>query len=146
MEVNDYHVSSAELPQLEKRGYNQDLLPKDETKHNMDAKNYFTLWMGSIHNISNYTAMGGFLFLGLSPLNVMLALVISAVVVAGFMTINGIVGSRFGVPFAMHLRSIYGNVGAKLPGFLLGCVAAIAWFGLQNYTVSLALLILISKI
>jgi len=146
VEVNDYHVSLAELQQLEKRGYNQDLLPKDETKRNMDAKNYFTLWMGSIHNIPNYTAVGGFLFLGLWPLNVMLALVISAVVVAGFMTINGIVGSHFGVPFAMHLRSTYGNVGAKLPGFLRGCVAAIAWFGLQNYTVSLALLILISKI
>jgi allantoin permease len=109
VEVNDYHVSPTELQQLEKRGYNQDLLPKDETKRNMDAKNYFTLWMGSIHNIPNYTAVGGFLFLGLSPLNVMLALVISAVVVAGFMTVNGIVG-------------------------------------LQNYTGSLALLILIGKI
>lgn len=146
MEVNDYHVSPTELQQLEKRGYNQDLLPKDETKRNMDAKNYFTLWMGSIHNIPNYTAVGGFLFLGLSPLNVMLALIISAVVVAGFMTVNGVVGSRFGIPFAMHLRSTYGNVGAKLPGFLRGCVAAIAWFGLQNYTGSLALLILIGKI
>ena len=45
----------------------------------------------------------------------------------------------------MHLRSTYGDLGAKLPGFLRGGVAAIAWFGLQNYAGSLALLILISK-
>ena len=25
------------------------------------------LWMGSIHNIPNYQAVGGFIFLGLSP-------------------------------------------------------------------------------
>jgi allantoin permease len=61
------------------------------------------------------------------------------------MVFNGRAGSKYGIPFAMHLRSTYGDLGAKLPGFLRGGVAAIAWFGLQNYAGSLALLILISK-
>ena len=43
----------------------------------------------------------------------------------------------------MHLQSTYGSLGAKLPGFLRGCVAAIAWFGLQTFTGSLALLIIL---
>ena len=102
--------------------------------------------MGSVHNIPNYTAVGGFLFLGLAPINVMLALVISALIVAAFMVANGMAGSRYGIPFAMHLRSTYGNLGAKLPGFLRGCVAAIAWFGLQTYTGSAALMVLIGKL
>ena len=48
-------------------------------------------------------------------------------------------GSKYGIPFAMHLQSTSGSLGAKLPGFLRGCVAAIAWFGLQTFTGSLAL-------
>lgn len=146
MENTDYQVSEEEVARFKERGYNDDMLPKTPEKRNMGAKNYFTLWMGSVHNIPNYTAVGGFLFLGLSPINVMMALIISALVVALFMTMNGRAGSKYGIPFALHLRSTYGDIGAKLPGFLRGCVAAIAWFGLQNYTGSLALLILIGKI
>ncbi|KAF1299239.1 allantoin permease [Enterococcus sp. JM4C] len=146
MENKDYVVSEEEVARFKERGYNDDMLPKTSEKRNMGMKNYFTLWMGSVHNIPNYTAVGGFLFLGLSPINVMMALIISALVVALFMTMNGRAGSKYGIPFALHLRSTYGDVGAKLPGFLRGCVAAIAWFGLQNYTGSLALLVLIGKI
>lgn len=146
MKTSRYEVTEEQLSEFKRRGYNDDLLPKTGDKRNMGALNYFTLWMGSIHNIPNYAAVGGFLFLGLSPFNVMMALFLSAFFVSAFMTINGIVGSKYGIPFAMHLRSAYGNLGAKLPGFLRGCVAAIAWFGLQTYTGSLALLILIGKI
>ncbi|ALS01389.1 allantoin permease [Enterococcus silesiacus] len=146
MENQDYQITEDELQRYRERGYNEDLLPKPLSKRMMGKMNYFTLWMGSVHNIPNYTAVGGFLFLGLSPINIMLALVISAMVVALFMTFNGRAGSKYGIPFAIHLRSTYGDIGAKLPGFLRGCVAAIAWFGLQNYTGSLALLILIGKI
>ena len=146
LEVKDYQVSSEEWQRYKQRGYNDDLLPKTGSKRNMGVMNYFTLWMGSVHNIPSYTAVGGFLFLGLSPLNVILALVVSAFVVSLFMVLNGRAGSKYGIPFALHLRSTYGDLGAKLPGFLRGCVAAIAWFGLQNFTGSLALVILIGKI
>lgn len=147
MEFNDYMISQEEIEKFKSRGYtNEDILPKPQEKRNMGAMNYFTLWMGSVHNIPNYAAVGGFLFLGLSPINVIFALVLSALAVALFMTFNGVAGSKYGIPFAMHLRSTYGDIGAKLPGFLRGCVAAIAWFGLQNFTGSLALTILISKI
>lgn len=142
----DYNVTAEEVARYRERGYNDDLLPKTAEKRNMGIPNFFTLWMGSVHNIPNYTAVGGFLFLGLAPINVMLALVISAVLVALFMVLNGEAGSKYGIPFAMHLRSTYGNIGAKLPGFLRGCVAAIAWFGLQTYTGALALTIIIGKL
>lgn len=146
MAENKVEVTKEQIQDYQQRGYNADLLPKTEDKRNMSAKNYFTLWMGSVHNIPNYTAVGGFLLLGVSPIHVILALILSSIVVAAFMVYNGRAGSKYGIPFAMHLRSTYGNLGAKLPGFLRGCVAAIAWFGLQNYTGSLALLILIGKI
>ncbi|MGO4928126.1 allantoin permease [Fundicoccus sp. Sow4_D5] len=147
MEAQDYKVTQAEITKFQARGYtNEDILPKPAEKRHTGLMNYFTLWMGSVHNIPNYAAVGGFLVLGMAPINVMLALVVSALVVALFMTMNGLAGSKYGIPFSMHLRSTYGNTGSKLPGFLRGGVAAIAWFGLQNYTGSQALLILISKL
>ncbi|WP_035181471.1 allantoin permease [Lentilactobacillus farraginis] len=146
MKTNEYEITEKQINKFRERGYNDDLLPKTKDRRNMGMGNFFTLWMGSIHNIPNYAAVGGFLFLGLSPINVMLAVFLSAFFVSAFMALNGIVGSKYGIPFAMHLRSAYGNWGAKLPGFLRGCVAAIAWFGLQTYTGSLALLIMLGKI
>lgn len=143
----DQDFSAEDVEHFKERGYeNEDVLPKPTDKRHTDTKNFFTLWMGSIHNIPNYAAVGGFLLLGLTAFEVMLAILISGIIVALFMSFNGRAGASYGIPFSMHLRSTYGNLGAKLPGFLRGVVAAIAWFGLQTYTGSAALLIFIGKI
>ncbi len=143
----DQHFDYEDVEHFRERGYdNKDILPKPTEKRNTDTKNFFTLWMGSIHNIPNYAAVGGFLLLGLTAFEVMLAIALSGIAVALFLSFNGRAGASYGIPFAMHLRSTYGNIGAKLPGFLRGVVAAIAWFGLQTYTGSAALLILIGRI
>lgn len=147
MENIETRVTNEQLDTFKQRGYvNDDILPKTEEKRNMSAMNYFTLWMGSIHNIPNYAAVAGYLMLGLSPINVIVAVTLSGLAVALFMVINGRAGAKYGIPFAMHLRSTYGDIGAKLPGFLRGGVAAIAWFGVQTYTGAAALTILISKL
>lgn len=143
----DKAATHADVARFRQRGYtNEDMLPRTTDERTSSFSNYFTLWMGSIHNIPNYAAVVGFLALGLSPLNTMLAIAVGGLAVAAFLSINGRVGAEYGIPFAMHLRSAYGAAGAKLPGFLRGCVAAIAWFGVQTYTGAAALEILISRI
>lgn len=143
----DFSLAQEEVRQLKARGYqNEDILPLPLEKRGSTAGNFFTLWMGSVHNIPNYAAVGGFFLLGLSPLAIMLSIVIASLLVAVFFTNNGRAGSKYGIPFSMHLRSVYGDVGSKLPGFLRGVVSAIAWFGLQNYTGSLALTAIIARI
>lgn len=141
-------IDQEELNKYRKRGYaNEDVLPKSKENRTTDMKNFFTLWMGSIHNIPNYAATGGFLFvLGLSPIQVILGITLSGLAVALFMSFNGRAGVKYGIPFSMHLRSTYGNIGAKLPGFLRGAVAAIAWFGVQTFNGSVALLIILGKL
>lgn len=139
-------ISNKQRESYQQRGYHEDLLPKEAEKKNWKAINYFTLWMGSVHNVPNYVAVGGFFILGLSTLSIMAAIVVSAFIIALVMVMNGAAGSKYGVPFAMILRASYGIRGALLPGFLRGCVAAIMWFGLQCYAGSLALLILIGKL
>ncbi len=96
----------------QQRGYSEDLLPKTETQRNWKAFNYFTLWMGSVHNVPNYVMVGGFFILGLSTFNIMLAIIISALFIAAAMVMNGAAGSKYGVPFAMILRGSYGVRGA----------------------------------
>lgn len=143
---HDIQVSQDQLALYRQRGYdNADILPNTLEERSMSAGNYFTLWMGSVHNIPNYLSVGGFLALGLAPIHVFIAIILAGLAVAGLMTINGRAGSKYGIPFSMHLRSVYGSAGSKLPGFLRGVVAAIAWFGVQNYAGSQALLILILR-
>ncbi|MGR5143161.1 allantoin transporter [Photobacterium sp. DNB23_23_1] len=128
------------------RGYNSDLLPKPTEKRTWRALNYFTLWQGSVHNVPNYVAVGGFFMLGLSTTGIMAAILLSGAVIALAMILNGAPGSKYGVPFSMLLRASYGVKGALFPGVLRGGIAAIMWFGLQNYAGSIALLIIIAKI
>ncbi|TQI79283.1 NCS1 nucleoside transporter family [Serratia fonticola] len=130
----------------QRRGYHEDLLPKEADKKTWKGINYFTLWMGSVHNVPNYVAVGGFFILGLSTLSIMAAIILSAFIIAFVMVMNGAAGSKYGIPFAMILRASYGVRGALFPGILRGCVAAIMWFGLQCYAGSLAFLILIGKL
>ncbi|MGF3067161.1 allantoin permease [Facklamia sp. P12945] len=147
MEHNDVLVRQEQIDLFKSRGYtNDDILPNKPEQRSMSTLNFFTLWMGSVHNIPNYLTVGGFLALGVAPIHVFLAIILAGLAVAGLMTVNGKAGSMYGIPFAIHLRSVYGSAGSKLPGFLRGVVAAIAWFGVQNYAGSKALLILVSRI
>ena len=139
-------ISSKQREKYQQRGYHEDLLPKETDKKTWKAINYFTLWMGSVHNVPNYVAVGGFFILGLSTVSIMAAIILSAFVIAFVMVMNGAAGSKYGIPFAMLLRASYGVRGALLPGILRGCVAAIMWFGLQCYAGSLAFLILLGKL
>ncbi|MFV8984113.1 allantoin transporter [Serratia fonticola] len=139
-------ISNKQREIYQRRGYHEDLLPKEADKKTWKGINYFTLWMGSVHNVPNYVAVGGFFILGLSTLSIMAAIILSAFIIAFVMVMNGAAGSKYGIPFAMILRASYGVRGALFPGILRGCVAAIMWFGLQCYAGSLAFLILIGKL
>src|SRR5699024_8195875 len=97
---------------FEKHGYNKDIMPNTPAQRNISAFNFFTLWMGAVHNIPNYTAVGGFLLIGLPPLQVIFALILSSFVIALLLVGNGYAGSKYCIPFAMHLRHTYGDVGA----------------------------------
>ncbi|SET20533.1 allantoin transporter [Thorsellia anophelis] len=139
-------IRNKQIELYKSRGYSDDLLPKTKDQQNWKTFNYFTLWMGSVHNVPNYVAVGGFLALGFSTFTVMTAISVSAFFIAGMLVLNGIAGTKYGIPGTMLLRASYGIRGALVPGILRGGIAAIMWFGLQNYAGSLALLILIAKI
>jgi len=52
---------------------------------------------------------------------------------------------RSGTPFAVVCRAAFGIQGAKIPALIRGCIA-VAWYGIQTYLASHALVILMVKL
>lgn len=132
--------------QLKKEGFNDDILPTESEEQNWGIGNYATVWMGSVHNIPNYIAIGGLFALGLSVWQVFAAIMSASIIISAVMVLNGQAGSKYGLPFAMLIRSSFGTRGAMVPGILRGVIAAIMWFGFQTYAGSQAFSILIAKL
>ncbi|WNS76910.1 NCS1 family nucleobase:cation symporter [Bacillus sp. DTU_2020_1000418_1_SI_GHA_SEK_038] len=132
--------------QVKAAGYSEDVLPTKEEERNWSFGNFSTVWMGSVHNIPNYIAIGGLFALGMSVGQVFAAIMVASIIIAAMLVLNGHAGSKYGLPFAMLLRLSYGTKGSMIPGILRGVIAAIMWFGFQTYAGSQALSILIGKL
>ncbi|MDN3017019.1 NCS1 family nucleobase:cation symporter [Paenibacillus sp. BSR1-1] len=126
--------------------YSKDLLPTSPEARTWKFGHYFSIWMGSVHNVPSYVTIGGFFALGLSIWQVFFIIILSALILAAMMILNGHAGGKYGIPFSILIRSSFGRKGATFPGILRGVVAAIMWFGLQTYAGSLAVTILIGEI
>lgn len=110
-------------------GYGEDLLPKKPDQRDWGMSNYVTLWMGAVHNIMSYMTVAGFFILGLNTIQVLFAVMLSAIIVAGFYALNGYSASKYGLPFAMLLRDSFGVKGAIIPALIRGLVAGLVFFG-----------------
>jgi len=122
-----------------------DLLPTKKDARTWKFEHFFSIWMGSVHNIPSYVTIGGFFAIGLSIWQVFSIIIISSILLAAMMVLNGHAGGKYGIPFSILLRASYGIKGAVIPGVLRGVVVAIMWFGLQTYAGSIAVSILIGK-
>lgn len=108
--------------------------------------NYFTLWMGSVHNVPAYITIGGFFALGLSVGQVFWSIILASVILGAILSIGGHAGTKYGIPTTMLLKTSFGTRGSIVPGVIRGVIAAIMWFGFQTYAGSLAVTILIGKL
>ncbi|OCA85852.1 allantoin permease [Bacillus sp. FJAT-27225] len=132
--------------QLKAAGFSDDILPTKPKDKNWNVGNYTSIWMGSVHNIPNYIAIGGLFAIGMSVGQVFAVIICASILLAAAMVLNGHAGSKYGLPFAMLIRTSFGTKGAMIPGVLRGIIAAIMWFGFQTFAGSQALSILIGKI
>ncbi|RHW34877.1 allantoin permease [Neobacillus notoginsengisoli] len=124
----------------------KDLLPTKKEDRKWGIGNYFTLWMGAVHNVPSYVTIGGFFALGLSVGQVFWSIMIASIILGAVLVLSGHAGTKFGVPASMLLRTSFGSKGAMVPGIIRGCIAAIMWFGFQTYAGSLAVTILLGKL
>jgi NCS1 family nucleobase:cation symporter-1 len=134
----------AETPEgLSPRLWNDDLAPAEE--RTWGVYSLFCMWMSDVHSIGGYTFAAGLFFLGLSGWWVLSALVVGIMIVFGLMNLSGYAGQKLGVPYPVLARVSFGVFGANLPA-LLRAIIAIAWYGIQTWLASRAVVIIALKI
>lgn len=122
---------------------NEDLLPTPPEQRKWTWWHFSALWMGMVHNIFNFTWVGGLVALGMSVWQALLVALVGNLIQTIFIGLNGRVGARFGTPFAVWARSVFGVYGANIAALLRGLVA-IGWFGVQSYLAATAMNLLVA--
>lgn len=117
---------------------NKDLFPT--TERIMDPVSYACAWVGGNISIGAFM-IGASLVPPSGVLNFVqaaLALLLGLTLTALTLTINGAAGHKYGIPFVVHARSVFGVLGLKVPAILRG-LPALFWFGVQSWVGSSAL-------
>ncbi|MDO5747912.1 MAG: NCS1 family nucleobase:cation symporter-1 [Actinomycetaceae bacterium] len=134
----------ADVPeQYSPRLWNEDLAPAKQRSWGFFS--LFAMWMSDIHSIGGYTFAAGLFALGLGGYMVFGALTVGIALVFLLMNLVGYAGVHTGVPYPVLARISFGVFGANLPALLRGLVA-IAWYGIQTWLASRAVIVLLVKI
>ena len=126
------------------RLYNEDIAPRTGVGH-WKTWDLFAWWMSAWHSLGGYTMAVGLLVLGLSGWQMALGLIIGVVIIYFFSNLMGVAGQRVGVPFPVFARISFGVYGANIPA-LLRAIVAVAWYGIQTYLASAAVMLLALKV
>jgi NCS1 family nucleobase:cation symporter-1 len=121
---------------------NEDLEPLRE--QSWSSYNIFAFWMSDVHSIGGYVTAGSLFALGLASWQVLFALLAGIVIVNIFCNLVAKPSQVTGVPFPVINRAVFGVLGANIPAIVRG-VIAIAWYGVQTYLASQALIIIFLK-
>ncbi len=122
---------------------NEDLAPLKEQK--WGTYNVFAFWMSDVHSVGGYVTAGALFALGLTAWQVLAALVIGITIVYYMCNLVSLPSQRSATPFPVVCRAAFGIQGAKLPAMVRGLIA-VAWYGIQTYLASHALVVLMVKL
>ncbi len=132
----------------QQRGYspllaNEDLVPT--TERNWHTWDVLCMWMSDVHSVGGYAFAAGLFFLGLTGWQVLVALIVGILIVNYFMNRMGMPGHRTGVPYPVFARVSFGVFGANIAA-LIRAVIGIAWYGIQTWLASVAVVVLLIAI
>lgn len=122
---------------------NADLAPTPTEQRRWTWWHFSALWMGMVHNIYNFTWIGGLVALGMSVEQALVIALVGNLIQTVVIGLNGRVGARHGIPFAVWARTAFGVFGANIPAVLRGLIA-IGWFGIQSYLAATAINLLLT--
>ncbi|KIG10449.1 permease for cytosine/purines uracil thiamine allantoin [Burkholderia sp. MR1] len=124
------------------RLYNEDLAPlKNQT---WGAYNIFAFWMSDVHSVGGYVFAGSLFALGLTSWQVLVSLLIGIGLVNVLCNLIAKPSQVAGVPYPVACRATFGVLGANIPAVIRGLIA-VAWYGIQTYLASSALVIVVLK-
>jgi nucleobase:cation symporter-1, NCS1 family len=117
---------------------NADLLPTTPEQRTWRWWHYAALWVGMVMCIPSYTLAAGLIDQGMSPWQAVATVLLGNLIVLLPMLLIGHAGAKYGIPYAVLVRSSFGTVGARLPA-LLRAIVACGWYGIQTWFGGLAI-------
>ena len=129
-------------PSYDDRLANEDLAPLE--KQSWSSYNLFAFWMSDVHSVGGYVTAGSLFALGIASWQVLIALIVGISIVNVFCNLVAKPSQVTGVPYPVINRAIFGVRGANIPAIIRGLIA-IAWYGVQTYLASQALMIIFLK-
>lgn len=126
------------------RLYNPELAPESATG-TWKTVNLFNWWMSAWHSLGGYTMAIGLLVFGISGWQAIIAFAGGVLILYFVNNLTGTAGQREKVPFPVFARGAFGVFGANIPA-ILRAIVAIAWYGIQTYLASAAIMLLIIKV
>ncbi len=124
---------------------NPDLAPVPAAQRTWRWYHFAALWLGMVIAVPAYMIPASMLEEGMSALQAVATVLLGNLVVLVPILLIGHAGSRYGVPFAVLVRSSFGVKGAKLPALARALVAC-GWYGIQTWIGGSTLLALLSVI
>ena len=130
-------------PGYDPRLTNEDLAPlKDQ---HWTSYNIFAFWMSDVHSVGGYVTAGSLFALGISAWQVLVSLVVGIVIVQVFCNLVAKPSQAAGVPYPVICRAVFGVRGANIPAIIRGLIA-VAWYGIQTFLASAALIVVLLKL
>ncbi|HET7062926.1 MAG TPA: NCS1 family nucleobase:cation symporter-1 [Rudaea sp.] len=123
--------------------YNADLAPTTPEQRTWAWYHYAALWVGMVMCIPSYTLAAGLIDQGMSPWQAVATVLLGNAIVLVPMLMIGHAGAKYGIPYAVLVRSSFGTVGARLPA-LLRAIVACGWYGIQTWFGGLAMYTLLN--
>jgi len=111
---------------------NADLAPVSAPHRTWRWWHFAALWLGMVIAVPAYMLPASMLEQGMSALQAVGIVLLGNMVVLVPILLIGHAGSRYGVPFAVLVRSSFGVEGAKLPALARALVAC-GWYGIQTW-------------
>jgi len=112
--------------------YNHDLAPTESNQRTWTWRSYAALWVGMVACIPTYLLASGLIASGLSPVQSILLVFFGNLIVLVPMLLTGAMGTRYGVPFPVLLRTSFGPRGAQAAALARAFVAC-GWFGINTW-------------
>ncbi|MFI1918616.1 NCS1 family nucleobase:cation symporter-1 [Nocardia sp. NPDC020380] len=135
--------AAAPPPAYDPRLTNDDLAPLKEQR--WGSYHIFAFWMSDVHSVGGYVTAGSLFALGLAGWQVLAALLIGITIVYFLCNLVAAPSQRAGVPYPVVCRSAFGVIGANIPAIIRGLIA-VAWYGIQTYLASAALIVVAIKL
>lgn len=120
---------------------NEDLMP---AKQNWTWYNIFSFWMSDVHSMGGYLVAASLFALGLASWQVFIALIVGILIVQLAANLVAKPSQVAGVPYAVIARQSFGVFGANIPALIRGFIA-VAWYGIQTWLASNALMLILLK-